>query len=153
MLSEAGYFAANVDLHFRSTGGNVQGERLAARPTDPELGWGIAQGEDLYRTVLGPIATSAVNLAHWSEVFAMLYSHLSAISERVSGRAFQPDPQTGFSADIFEQTHGRSILCDGQIDAAIAVKVGDGSAALLAINHHSALRAGYGAQAPMSIAF
>ncbi len=74
----------------------------------------------------------------------VFYAQLGAISEWVPRRAFQPHAQARFAVDIPEQASLSRILRYDQVDAAIAVEVSDGRAALFAIDQNTAFLAGHG---------
>jgi len=75
-----------------------------------------------------------MNFPHRAFHFAKNKAHLRSHTRWISGRAVEPDAQTGFCADVMKQLRLSSILGYNQIDPAILVVVAQRGPTLFAID-------------------
>jgi hypothetical protein len=92
-----------------------------------------------------------LNLPHGSHAVLVDDSDLCADAIGVRRRALQANTQSGLRAAIVKEARGRAVLRHDEIEATVAVIVGVGGAALVAVDDEAGAHARHWRQSTLSV--
>src|SRR5579883_333962 len=130
----------NCDLQYMAAKGCFS--HFTTGPAHPDGCWRVRNTEHLHKAVLGQITAAGMNFPRGSLAKAELKTQLRSDAGGIAGWTMQSNPKSRNGSGVMEQACGSSILGDGQVHAAVVVKIRNSRAALLAVNHKSGFPAG-----------
>lgn len=144
---DRGNHTSRTDCQLGGSWRDIDRRGISTGPQNADGGGRTIHSQNLHGGILRPVTRAGMNLPGWPKLLAYKGTKNGADTGRIPRRTSQPDSQSRPGARIAEQFRRAGILGNREISPAVAIVITQRRSALLAINHHPALRPGHRGEA------